>query len=354
MKKTAIIVILFLVALGIVACKAQITDSKGNCVNYNVPDVTAQPTVATQYTVNAVPCPTTGPTSTTTPVTTTTPIPFPASWPSENSTGAVGTLKDVSGDIVLGDDNLVYQNMRVNGTLTVTACNVTIKNVEVDSGEPFTGNNTPDLFAIWLKHPDTCKVTLDHVSVITAPAPNVYVTTGIRNAYGSPVTITNSKLIGQQLGVLGLGSGLVQGNYVLLGSTMRGDHNDAVQIDGSANLTIDHNTLLNPNGQTSALALFTEFGNNSNDLVKNNLFAGGGYACYCGDGKTDNNGNPARSNNVSFVNNVFWQKYFTTVGAFGPGRAYNPAGGGVWQNNVYMLANGTLTTQQVAQPPLDQ
>ncbi|HEX4704148.1 MAG TPA: hypothetical protein VH352_18620 [Pseudonocardiaceae bacterium] len=280
--------------------------------------------------------------------------PMPTGWPSAASTGASGSLASVTGDIVLSNAGQVYSNVRIKGTLTVTACNVTLRNVEVDSGEPFTGDNTPDLFAIWLQESATCGVTIDHVSTITASAPNVYVTTSIRIARGGPVTITNSKLLGAQLGILGVSSGVLRGNYIELGPNMRGDHNDAVQGDGSTGLVIDHNTLLNPNDQTSALALYTEYGNNTNITVSNNLLAGGGYTCYCGDGKSDNNGNPARAVNVSIINNVFWRKYFSDSGSFGAGRAYNPAGGGRWANNLYMNADGTVTSQQVPQPGIDQ
>lgn len=281
------------------------------------------------------------------------PPPMPASWPSAASTGASGQLAPVSGDITLGTNGQVYENKRIKGTLTVTACNVTIRNVEVDSGEPYTGNSTPDLFAIWLQESATCAVTIDHVSTITESAPDVYVTTSIRDARGGPSTITNSKLIGAQLGILGVSTGTVRGNFIQLGPNMRGDHNDAIQADGSSDLTIDHNTLLNPNDQTSALALYTEYGNNTNAVVSDNLMAGGGYTCYCGDGATDNKGNPARAVHVDFVNNVFWRLYYPDAGGFGSGRAYNPAGGGQWTGNVYMNADGTLTGEQVPQPALD-
>ncbi len=280
--------------------------------------------------------------------------PMPTGWPSASSTGASGSLASVSGDVVLSTDGEVYTNKRINGTLTVTACNVTIRNVEVDSGEPFTGNSTPDLFAIWLQESASCGATVDHVSTVTESAPNVYVTTSIRIARGGPVTITNSKMLGAQLGILGVAAGVVRGNYIELGANMRGDHNDAIQGDGATNLTIDHNTLLNPNDQTSALALYTEYGNNNNITVSGNLMAGGGYTCYCGDGKSDNNGNPARAVNVNIINNVFWRKYFADAGGFGSGRAYNPAGGGRWAGNVYMNADGTVTAQPVPQPAIDQ
>jgi hypothetical protein len=309
---------------------------------------------AVSVSVPAAPATTTRPT--TKPTTTAPPPKLPArstSWPTTDNTGARGQLRTVNGDVTLGRKGQVYQNVRVHGTVTVTACDVTLRNVEVDSGEPYTGDSTPDLFAIWLQESATCGVTIDHVTTLTDPAPNVYVTTSIRSARGGPVTITNSKLVGAQLGILGMSGGVIRGNYIELGANMRGDHNDAIQGDGSTGLTIDHNTLLNPTDQTSALALYTEFGHNSDIVVSDNLLAGGGYTCYCGDGATDNDGNPARAVNVDIVNNVFWRRYFADAGAFGAGRAYNPAGGGRWAGNVFMNANGTLTGQQVPQPALD-
>jgi chitodextrinase len=276
-------------------------------------------------------------------------------WPDSCTTGAsnsLGVLRNVSGDITLDQPGQVYSNMRVDGSITVLACDVKLENVEVDAGVPFTGDSTPDVFPIWLKQPANCQVTLDHVSVITRPAPNVYVTNAIRVAYGGPVTITNSKIIGTQLGIT-TGPGLIRDNYAVLGSTLRGDHNEVILEDGTEGLTIAHNTFLNPNLQTSVLSLFTEFGANSNITVDSNLMAGGGYTCYCGDGATDNAGNPARAMNVSFTNNVFWRLYYPDVGYYGSGRAYNSAGGGQWMNNLYMNADGTLTSQQVPQPPID-
>ncbi len=277
------------------------------------------------------------------------------SFPDVNCTGMIGgdNMTALSGGVVLNDSDQVYSNLKVDGNIVVTGCNVTLRNIEVDAGEPYTGDlTTPDLFAIWLQVPANCTTTIDRVSIITKDAPNNYVTTGIRVSYGGPVNITNTKVIGSQIGIL-TGPGLLQDNYVELGSTQRGDHNEDILEDGVTNLTLQHNTFLNQNNQTAALALFTEFGPNSNLLIQNNLLAGGGYTVYAGDGVTDNHGNPAPSNNVSFVGNVFWRRYFPDVGAFASGRSYNPAGGGAWTNNRYMNSDGTLTTEQVPQPPLD-
>lgn len=322
-----------------------------------VPPVTTAPTTTTAPARPTTTVPTTKqtPTTTTTEPTATAPVgSVPTSWPAATGTGASGTLTSANGDVTLGTNGQVYQNVRLNGTITVLGCGVTIRNVEVDAGEAYRGDATPDLFAIWDKAPAGCVTTIDQVSVITDTSGSApYATEAVRDAFGAKQLITGSKFVGQQLGVT-VGTGdTIRDNYIELGQTMRGDHNENILDDGTSGLTIEHNTLLNPNGQTSTLSLFTEFGSNSDFLIQDNLLAGGGYTCYCGDGAADNDHNPARSNNVSFVDNVFWEKYFPSVGQYGPGRAYNPAGGGQWTGNVYMLADGTITTRQVPQPALD-
>lgn len=295
------------------------------------------------------------PTLTTTSVVPTT-TPGPAgSWPTAANTGASGALVNFTpptGELILDQTNQVLADTRIHGTVTVLGCGVTLRNVEVDASEPLTGNSTPDLFAVWLKEDPApaCGVTLDHVSVLTAGG---YATEAVRDAFGGPATVTSLKAIGQQLGMT-VGSGTTMtDSFIQLAGTARGDHNEAILDDGIDGLTLEHNTLLNPNGQTSAISLFTEFGPNHNVLVRNNFLAGGGYTCYCGDGRTDNNGNPAPASNVNFVDNVFSEQFFPTVGAFGPGRAYRSAGGGIWSGNVYALPDGTVTAQLVPQPSVD-
>jgi hypothetical protein len=325
------------------------------------PTATAAPTTTTAPTTTATTQPTTHPTTTVPETTTTTSKPTatstdqtPTSWPSAAGTGASGALTDASGDVTLKANGQVYQNVRLNGTISVTGCGVTIRDVEVDAGEAYKGDASSDLFAIWDKAPAGCVTTIDHVSVITdTSGSEPYATEAVRDAYGAKQLISSSKFVGQQLGVT-VGTGdTIRDNYIELGPTMRGDHNENILDDGTSNLTIEHNTLLNPNGQTATLSLFTEFGSNSNFLIQDNLLAGGGFTCYCGDGAADNAGKSARASNVSFVNNVFWEKYFPTVGQYGPARAYNPAGGGKWTGNVYMLADGTVTSRLVSQPALD-
>lgn len=334
-----------------------------NASNYWV-DVAFTPSgaVTPPPTTTQPPPTTTSPPVTTTtapPVTTTSPPPSStvtpppatvAGFPTADGTGSSGTLTDVTpptGELILGDDNQVLQNTRVHGTLTVLGCNVTVRNVEVDGGEPLASpvDNTDDLFLIWDKANEGCVTTFDHVTVNNV---GQYATEGLRSNGSVTQHVTSLKIIGTQLGITLGEADHVSDSYILLGATEREDHNEDILDDGDEGVVLNHNTFLNPNDQTAALSLFNEFGPNSNFQITDNLLAGGGYTCYCGDGVD------ARASNVSFVGNVFSRMFYPNVGNFGPGRAYNPAGGGVWQNNVYANADGTITTEQVPQPGLDQ
>lgn len=319
-----------------------------------VTTTTLPTTTVTRPTTTTIPPPST---TSTTPTSSTTVTPPPSGdFPTAANTGATGPLTDVtpaSGEQIVDGTGTVYSGKRVHGTLTVLGCGVTLRDVEVDAGVKPSNpvNSTPDVFAIWDKAPEGCTTTIDHVTVST-PA-GQYATEAVRDAFGSTQHITALRAIGQQLGITVGGGDVIQDSYVELASTMRGDHNEAVLDDGTTGLTITHNTMLNPNGQTSVLSLFTEFGSNHDILVQDNLLAGGGYTCYCGDGASDNAGKAARASNVSFVDNLFSERYFPSVGAFAPGRAYNPAGGGRWSGNVFALKDGTVTNTPVPQPPLD-
>lgn len=304
------------------------------------PTTTAPPVTTTPVTTTPV---------TTTPPTTTTTEPPSNDFPTTATTGATGELADVTpptGELILDGDNQVLENVRVHGTVTVTGCNVTVRNVEIDDGETYTGDSTPDDFLLWDKAGEGCTTTIDRVSTLT-PA-GKYATEAVRSTGLGHQEVTSLRAVGQQLGITLGDADHVSDSYIELAHVLRGDHNEDILEDGDNGVVLEHNTFLNPNDQTASLSLFNEFGPNTNFLIKDNLLAGGGYACYCGDGVD------AHASNISFVGNVFWRRYFSDVGNWAPGRAYRADGGGQWTDNVYMNADGTITTELVPQPPVDK
>ena len=59
-----------------------------------------------------------------------------------------------------------------------------------------------------------------------------------------------------------------------------------------------HNTIRNPNEQTSAILMSTNTSPISNVVIDHNLMSGGGYTVYCG---TDEGG---MTPNLTYTNNV--------------------------------------------------
>src|SRR5436305_13283528 len=74
------------------------------------------------------------------------------------------------------------------------------------------------------------------------------------------------------------GVGLSVDNYLHDPKLFPGDHLDMIQSDsgpgGGGSLVIRHNTMINTYEQTSALALFQDFGIQHDAVIENNLMAG--------------------------------------------------------------------------------
>lgn len=113
------------------------------------------------------------------------------------------------------------------------------------------------------------------------------------------------------------------------------DHVDCVLSEGSQHVVIEHNTLINEIGQTSAIACYSQAGPSDDVLINNNLVGGGGYAIYCGDSTgTGQFG----ATNFRVTNNKFttqggtWPNsgQFGTTTNFDPNAAGNVMSGNVW------------------------
>jgi Protein kinase domain len=136
--------------------------------------------------------------------------------------------------------------------------------------------------------------------------------------------------------------GLIEGNYIhdVTGASPESHLNGTTSNGSTTPLTIEHNTVFNPNGQTDAISLFEDFGVEANVLITGNLVAGGGYTIYGG----QNAGGP-RAYNIRITDNRFSTMYYSRSGFFGYVTAFDPsAPGNVWSGNIWD------TTGQPVQP----
>ena len=88
-------------------------------------------------------------------------------------------------------------------------------------------------------------------------------------------------------------------------------HADGFQSDGGGNYVFRHNTIRNPNEQTSAILMSTNTSPISNVVIDHNLMSGGGYTVYCG---TDEGG---MTPNLTYTNNVISREFFPRGGYWG-------------------------------------
>lgn len=100
---------------------------------------------------------------------------------------------------------------------------------------------------------------------------------------GRNYTLTRVNIHGTSDGVK-LGSNVtIQESYIHDLAIFPGSHNDGIQSLGSDNVVIRRNTVIVPQGATSAIMLSTESASSMRDIkIDNNLLGGGTYTVYGG------------------------------------------------------------------------
>lgn len=210
-----------------------------------------------------------------------------SAYPSHADTGVpAGTTLRTSGSLTITTPGTVIDGYDIAGTVQIRASNVTIRNsrirgagwqlVEVSDG--LTG------------------VVIDHCELDGRGS------SGFENSMGvsGPAAVRSSHIYGVENGITpGTGS-VIENNYIH-GLLAPGDpHYDGIQIDGGlANITIRHNTIINPHDQTAAVMIDNYFGAVDNVTVEDNYLAGGGYTVY-----SDGQFRADPITNVSFINNA--------------------------------------------------
>lgn len=247
--------------------------------------------------------------------------PSACGYPDSTNTGVQpGTALTSQGSVTITGNGTVLQNAVVNGTITIAADNVTLRNVRVLANG--------DTWGIGLRH--TTNTTIDHVQVMRGGGDRLEV--GIKDVYGDATgtTITRSDISGASTGIQ-THEGLVRDNYVHDLAMDTGDHVNGFTSNGATTpLTIDHNTIENQIGQTDAIGLFQDFGLEANRTITNNLLAGGGYTLYAG------SGTHGTTHDIRVSGNRFARLYFRNGGSYGPATAYDTDGAGnAWTNNVW-------------------
>jgi hypothetical protein len=263
--------------------------------------------------------------------------PSACGYPDVENTGTSGALEAVAGEVSLSTAGQVYENKLVHGCVTVTAPNVTIRNVKIDGfctfsirARPSEGN-TGGLVVV-----DTEIDLAGNVFNFGLEGGN-YTLRRVLIHNGSDCGATSQNVViedtlcslGPDTDDDGWADSRAFCDTVDAGPGDGHPHYDGFQTFEGANQTFRHNTIRNPCQQTSAISIGTNSGGVSNVLVEDNLLAGGGYSLYC-------NGSDAEDTPNEVVrNNRFSKALHPSGGYFGPTHHCNVVNeftGNVWDD----------------------
>jgi hypothetical protein len=140
-------------------------------------------------------------------------------------------------------------------------------------------------------------VTLDRVTITNGGGVAV---NGVRHIGNGSIVLDHVQIVGTQDGCNPCAGMSMHDSYIQLAPTNADEHNDGVQTSGGT-INLTHNTIINPNGQTSTVALFTETGSMVNSTISDNfLNMGRQLSVYTG---CSTDGHPPT--NVNWSNNTF-------------------------------------------------
>lgn len=246
--------------------------------------------------------------------------PHSCGYPDATNTGVEpGVTLTTSGSVNVTQDNTVLQNLSIsNGTIDVSAKNVTIRNVRIT-------RDAPELWAIIVRGGGSAKV--DHVEVSGLDTGSHSVEFGVLSQSQLPVEVSNSHMWQCDDCVQGSYGMYVHDNFLEDNANAPKSHVDGFQCDGDGgcHVTVRHNTVF---GRGIALALYGDFGTPVDSTFDDNLVRGGSYSIY---------GGIEKSTGIHVTNNrIARNAQFPNGGIWGPfGYCYPNAPGAVFTGNVW-------------------
>lgn len=222
------------------------------------------------------------------------PPPPVAGWPDAINTGWQPTgiiLTPHAGDLII-TSNGVYTDMDISGSVFINASNVTLQRCRVVSGG-FTvvqiGNASIHPTGVVVQD---CEINGKGVSGSSGQ-------NGIWDwGGGGGNKFLRNNVWNCENGIVPGDGDLIQDNYVHDLNSPGSPHYDGIQMDGGANIDIEHNTVINQWGWTSAVMIANDGGACTNIAVNNNRLSGGGFTVYA-----DGHFNSSAMTGISFTNN---------------------------------------------------
>ncbi len=265
-------------------------------------------------------------------------LPSACGYPDQSNTGvpAGTTLTPASGEVVVRTPGSVVKGLKLAGTIVIEANDVHVEDSEITVYGSQHGCSEPCGGAGILVRPGVSGTVISHDTIAGGAESGENALEFCIHAESNETTVTYVYSHGCTLDA-GSG-GLIEDNYCLESFEIPGEHYECIYYGGGGGpITIRHNTLLNPHGQTAAIFLSSDFGNETEDRIEENLLAGGGFVIYGGgSGSAGSVLGP-----VIVEGNRFSRLYYPEGGYYGIAAYFNWAvttwSGNVWDESLALV-----------------
>ena len=258
-------------------------------------------------------------------------VPSACGYPDATNTGvpAGTTLKSQTNNITVTTPGTTIKDVALEGSISVEANNTTIEDTEVTvNGTQGCGSSCGGR-GIWIK-PGVTGTVIQSVSCHGGALSGNNVTQYCIMSNDSATTIKQLHAYNCTeclAGPMNLSNSFINESD----ATIPGEHYEDLYYGGGAGpLIVNHNTMLNQQGQTAVVFASVDFGNQTTLTITNNLMAGGGYMIY--GGGSGSGGKVVGP--VTITGNRFSREFYPNGGYYGVASYMNEAVT-TWSGNVW-------------------
>ncbi len=262
-------------------------------------------------------------------------VPSACGYPDSTNTGVpAGTsLTARSEEISVNTPGTTIKDIALDGTINVEANNTTIEDANITVDGTQTCGESCGGRGIWIK-PGITGTVIQNVACHGGALSGLNVTQYCVMSNDSDTTIKQLYAYNCTeclAGPMNLSNSFIDES----GATIPQEHYEDLYYGGGAGpLIVNHNTMLNQQGQTAVVFASVDFGNQTTLTITNNLMAGGGYMIY--GGGSGSGGKVVGP--VTITGNRFSREFYPNGGSYGVAAYMNEAvtswSGNVWDETL--------------------
>jgi hypothetical protein len=259
-------------------------------------------------------------------------VPSACGYPDSTNTGvpAGTTLKSQTNNITVTTPGTTIKDVALEGSISVEANNTTIEDTDVTvNGTQGGCSGSCGGRGIWIK-PGVTGTVIQNVACHGGALSGSNVTQYCVMSNSSATTIKQLYAYNCTeclAGPMNLSNSFINES----GATIPQEHYEDIYYGGGGGpLIVNHNTMLNQQGQTAVVFASVDFGNQTTLTITNNLMAGGGYMIY--GGGSGSGGKVVGP--VTISGNRFSREFYPNGGYYGVASYMNEAVT-TWSGNVW-------------------